>query len=159
MKCSLLVGISLLSVLSAAPQAQGPEVRLRAAQQKETVEGDLQTAIKTYRALADDKTTPPDVAAQSLLRLGQCYERIRVEARKACERIVAQFAGQNAAVAEANASRSNAGERQQCRGRGRVGARKGSCEPWGQRNQPLANGDSGLADAAVLRRGTTRRSS
>jgi hypothetical protein len=102
MKCSLLVGISLLSVLSAAPQAQGPEVRLRAAQQKETVEGDLQTAIKTYRALADDKTTPPDVAAQSLLRLGRCYERIgNTEARKAYERIVAQFAGQNAAVAEA----------------------------------------------------------
>jgi Tol biopolymer transport system component len=102
MKYSLLVGISLLAVLSATPQAQAPEVRLRAAQQKETVEGDLQTAIKMYRTLADDKTTTPDVAAQSLLRLGRCYERIgNTEARKAYERIVAQYAGQDAAVAEA----------------------------------------------------------
>ena len=40
------------------------EVQLRAAQQKETVEGELSTAIAMYRKIADDRTTPPDVAAR-----------------------------------------------------------------------------------------------
>ena len=52
------------AALMAAP-AQSPDVQFRAAQQKETVEGDLNAAIAMYRKLADDRATPPDVAARA----------------------------------------------------------------------------------------------
>jgi len=59
-------------------------------------------AIAIYRKLADDRSTPADIAARSLLRVGRCYERLgSTEARKAYERILSQFAGQEAVVAEA----------------------------------------------------------
>lgn len=91
----------LAAALMAAP-AQSPDVQFRAAQQKETVEGDLNAAIAMYRKLADDRATPPDVAARALVRLGRCYQRLgNSEARKAFERVVNQFSAQTAAVAEA----------------------------------------------------------
>jgi hypothetical protein len=78
----------------AAP-AQSPYVQFRAAQQKETVEGDLNAAIVMYRKLADDRATPSDVAARALLRLGRCYQRLgNSEARKAFERVVNQLCEQ-----------------------------------------------------------------
>jgi Tol biopolymer transport system component len=87
--------------LSAAP-AQSPDVQLRAAQQKETVEGDLNGAIAMYRKIADDRATPADIAARALVRLGRCYQRLgSTEARKAFERVLNQFSAQTAAVAEA----------------------------------------------------------
>ena len=61
--------------LLAAP-AQSPEVQFRAAQQKETVDGDLPKAISLYRKLADDRSTPPEIAAMSLVQIGRCYERL-----------------------------------------------------------------------------------
>ena len=91
----------LTAALMAAP-AQSPDVQFRAAQQKETVEGDLNAAIAMYRKLADDRATPPDVAARALVRLGRCYQRLgNSEARKAFERVVDQFSAQTAAAAEA----------------------------------------------------------
>src|SRR4051812_14005623 len=91
----------LTAALTAAP-AQSPDVQFRAAQQKETVEGDLNAAIGIYRKLADDRATPPDVAARALVRLGRCYQRLgNAEARKAFERVVDQFSAQTAAAAEA----------------------------------------------------------
>ena len=48
----------LTAALMGAP-AQSPDVQFRAAQQKETVEGDLNAAIAMYRKLADDRATPP----------------------------------------------------------------------------------------------------
>jgi hypothetical protein len=92
----------LAAALMAAPPAQSPDVQFRAAQQKETVEGDLKTAIAMYRKLADDRGTPPDVAARALVRLGRSYQRLgNSEARKAFERVVNQFSAQTTAVAEA----------------------------------------------------------
>jgi Tol biopolymer transport system component len=97
--------ISILAVFTAAlvaAPAQSPDVQFRAAQQKETVEGDLNAAIAIYRKLADERATPPDVAARALVRLGRCYQRMgNTEARKAFERVLSQFSGQPAAVAEA----------------------------------------------------------
>jgi len=92
----------LTAGLMAAPPAQSPGVQFRAAQQKETLEGDLNAAIAMYRKLADDRTTPPDVAARALVRLGRCYQRLgNSEARKTFERVVNQFSAQTAAAAEA----------------------------------------------------------
>ena len=76
-------------------------MQFRAAQQKETVDGDLAAAIKLYRQVADGKSTPPALAARALVRLGQCYERLgSTEAGKAYERVVTQF-GKEEAAAEA----------------------------------------------------------
>jgi len=80
-----------------------PEAALRAAMDKETVDGDLRAAIALYRKLADgaDRT----VAAQALVRLGQCYEKLGAtegaEARKAYERLVRDFADQKSAADQA----------------------------------------------------------
>src|SRR5690242_8813610 len=94
--------LALLAAALTAASAQSPDVQFRAAQQKETVEGDLNAAIAMYRKLADDRATPPDVAARALVRVGRCYQRLgNAEARKALERVVNQFSAQTAAVAEA----------------------------------------------------------
>ena len=71
--------VKILAVILAGVStalAQAPDVQFRAAQQKETVEGDLTSAIKLYRQVADSKSTPPALAARALVRLGRCYERL-----------------------------------------------------------------------------------
>src|SRR5215471_8206227 len=94
--------LALFTAALVAEPAQSPDVQFRAAQQKETVEGDLNAAIAIYRKLADDRTTAPDLAARALVRLGRCYQRLgNSEARKAFERVVNQFSAQTTAVAEA----------------------------------------------------------
>src|SRR5215471_8935823 len=94
--------LALFTAALVAEPAQSPDVQFRAAQQKEIVEGDLNAAIAMYRKLADDRATPPDVAARALVRLGRCYQRLgNSEARKAFERVVNQFSAQTAAAAEA----------------------------------------------------------
>ena len=93
--------LALILAIAGTALAQTPNVQFRAAQQKETVDGDLAAAIKLYRHVADGKSTPPALAARALVRLGQCYERLgSTEAAKAYERVVAQF-GKEEAAAEA----------------------------------------------------------
>src|SRR5215467_11228401 len=93
--------MALIVAIASAVLAQSPDVQFRAAQQKETVEGDLTAAIKLYRQVADGKSTPPALAARALVRLGRCYERLGSnEAAKAYERVVTQF-GKEEAAAEA----------------------------------------------------------
>jgi phosphoserine phosphatase RsbU/P len=101
MRVSAILAVTTLVTLLAGA-TQSADVQLRAAQQKETVEGDLHAAIAMYRKIADDRSTPPEVAARALVRLGRCYQRMgSAEARKAFERVVAQFGSQTSAVAEA----------------------------------------------------------
>ena len=93
--------LALILAIASTVLAQTPNVQFRAAQQKETVDGDLAAAIKLYRQVADGKSTPPALAARALVRLGQCYERLgSTEAGKAYERVVTQF-GKEEAAAEA----------------------------------------------------------
>lgn len=101
-----MIRIPILTMFTAAlmmsTPAQSPDVQFRAAQQKETVEGDLNAAIAMYRRLADDRATPPDLAARALVRLGRCYQRMgNSEARQAFERVLSQFSGQTSAAVEA----------------------------------------------------------
>src|SRR4051812_2480497 len=101
MRSTRMLALAAAMTLLAEP-AQSPDVQLRAAQQKETVEGDLNTAIAMYRKIADDRSTPPEVAARALVRLGKCYQRLgSTEAGKAFERVLTQFPGQTAPAAEA----------------------------------------------------------
>jgi hypothetical protein len=74
------------------------ELALRAAMEQEDVRGDLKAAIDEYRAVvATYAKSNRDVAAQALLRMGQCYEKLGdAEARKAYQRLVTEFADQAA---------------------------------------------------------------
>ena len=71
-----LAGIVILSagILAAwsVPQAEDPAVLLRAAIEKEEVDGDLAPAIEQYKHVIKIAGANRAVAAQALLRLGGC---------------------------------------------------------------------------------------
>lgn len=99
MKLILLITMALIA---SAVHAQSPDVRFRAAKQKETVEGDLRSAIQMYQEVADSKESSRDLAAQALLRLGRCYEKLgSTESKKAYERVVRQYGDQAQVAGEA----------------------------------------------------------
>src|SRR6185295_6798996 len=81
--------------------AQNAEALLRSAIEKETVDGDLKSAIEQYKkviARAGDNRT---LAAKALVRLGLCFERIGdSEARKAYDRVIREFGDQPDSVAQ-----------------------------------------------------------
>ena len=99
--CTVLLAVAL----GGTSAQQRPDVALRAAIDKEVVDGDLQAAIRMYRALAAGSDRA--VAAQALLRMGQCYEKLgatqAAEARRAYEQVVAKFADQGDVAALARA--------------------------------------------------------
>jgi hypothetical protein len=70
MKPTVILAL-LLAALARVPAQQNPDAALRAAIHKETVDGDLKAAIDQYRKLTQGKNRA--VAAQALLRMGQCY--------------------------------------------------------------------------------------
>src|SRR5512143_1034821 len=91
----LVLAGALLSVAAGSPQAGDPGVRLRAAIQKEEVDGDLPGAIDLYKKIVADPGANRAVAAEALLRLGGCHEKLgQAEARKAYERLVAEYPDQ-----------------------------------------------------------------
>jgi Tol biopolymer transport system component len=97
-----LCALWLAAAALAHPQQQ-PEAMLRAGMHKETVEGDLPGAIELYKKVAQSANRA--VAAQALVRMGQCYEKLgdtqAQEARKAYQRVVRDFADQAEIVAQA----------------------------------------------------------
>ena len=102
MKLTVLITAAALAIV-AAP-AQSPDVRFRGAQQKETVEGDLRAAIQIYQEVADAKESSRSLAAQALLRVARCYEKLgSTESKKAYERLLLQFGDQVQAANEARA--------------------------------------------------------
>jgi Tol biopolymer transport system component len=97
----MLVG-ALLSVAGSAPQAGDPGVRLRAAIEKEEVDGDLQGAIDLYGKIVADHGGDRAVAAKALLRLGGCYEKLgQGQARRTYQQLVAEYPEQQQEVAAA----------------------------------------------------------
>jgi len=102
---SLLVVLAVaVCVLSPAIAQKGDqaEVQLKAAINKEVVDGDLKAAIDLYRKVAQSGNRP--VAARALIRMGQCYEKLGdAQARKAYEQVVREFADQKEAVEQARA--------------------------------------------------------
>jgi Tol biopolymer transport system component len=93
---------ALLFASAPAQKDDRAEVALRAAIDKETVDGDLKGAISKYIKLAQSSNR--EVAAMALLRAGRCYEKLGdSEARKAYQRLVRDFSDQGDAVKEAQA--------------------------------------------------------
>lgn len=97
----LMAAFAMTAALAlAAPPQQTydkAEAALKAAYEKETVDGDLKSAIALYEKLARGANRP--VAAKALIRIGHCQEKLgSAEARKAYERVVKDFADQPSAV-------------------------------------------------------------
>jgi Tol biopolymer transport system component len=95
------------ALAAGSPSAQTkPEVALKAAMDKEVVDGDLKAAIEMYRPLAEQKADR-SVAAKALMRLGQCYEKLgatqTAESRKAYQRLVREFSDQKDEADQARA--------------------------------------------------------
>jgi dipeptidyl aminopeptidase/acylaminoacyl peptidase len=101
--------IAVLSILMLAAVAVGqqrnvadPEVQLRAASQKELLDGDLKGAIEIYEKIS--KGSNKAAAAKALVEMGRLYEKQgNADARHAYERVVREFGNQKETVAQAQA--------------------------------------------------------
>jgi Tol biopolymer transport system component len=122
MRTAILRSVVLLAVLGAGAswqfpaRAQGaPEAErlLQKAIQKEAVDGDLNAAIEQYKKIIALPGGNRTVAAQALIHLGQCYEKLGEaqvkEARAAYERVVRDFGDQAEAAKVARARLSALG--------------------------------------------------
>lgn len=91
---AIFVMIGLL-VAAPAQKENRAEVALRAAMDKEMVDGDLKAAIEMYKRIVANPGGNRVVAAKALLQMGQCYEKLgQADARNAYERLVREFADQ-----------------------------------------------------------------
>jgi Tol biopolymer transport system component len=93
---------ALLSVSGIARQTEDPGVLLRAAIEKEEVDGDLQAAIDLYKQIVAKYGDNRAIAAKALVRLGGCYEKLGLsEAEKTFLKVIADYPEQTEAVAAA----------------------------------------------------------
>ena len=99
------VALGTLAGMQVGTQAQDrPDLKLKTAVYKETVEGDLKGAIALYEQIVSDAAAPRPVVAAALLSLGGCYEKAGVaRARGAYERLIADYPEQTTEVAAARA--------------------------------------------------------
>jgi Tol biopolymer transport system component len=78
------------------------EAALKAAMDKEVVQGDLKGAIEQYKKIAESKDR--SLAAKALIRMAECYQKLGdAESRKIYEQVVKDYADQKEAVAFARA--------------------------------------------------------
>ncbi len=90
-----IVTAVLLLAASPAQKENQAEVALRAAMDKEMVDGDLKAAIEMYQQIVANPGGNRVVAAKALLQMGQCYEKLgQTEARSAYEQLVKQYPDQ-----------------------------------------------------------------
>jgi len=99
----VLAALVLVVVAGVAPRAQGQaELALKAAMDKEVVDGDLKAAIEQYTKIAAQPGAGRATVATALLRMGRCYEKLgNTEARTAYGRVVREFGDQAEIVAQA----------------------------------------------------------
>ena len=97
--CTLMVG------------AQSAEKLLEGARHKEVMGGDLKGAIAEYRKIAERFAKQPEIAAQALVKMGACQEKLgEAESRRSYERVVKEYAGAGAFVVQARARLAAMGE-------------------------------------------------
>lgn len=98
----LMIGGAVAALATGARQSEDPAVMLRAAIEKEEVDGDLQGAIALYKQIVERHSGQAAVAAKAQLRIGICYEKLgNTEAVKAYEAVLSRFPKEAEAVAEA----------------------------------------------------------
>ena len=107
----IIVMAGLLFAATAAQKENRAEVALRAAMDKEIVDGDLKAAIEMYKRIVANPVGNRAVAAKALLLMGECYEKLgRADARSAYERLVREFVDQPEQVETARAKLAALGE-------------------------------------------------
>jgi Tol biopolymer transport system component len=93
---------ALLTIAGSAPQSADPGVQLRAAIEKEEVDGDLQAAMALYRQIVASNGSNRAIAAKALLRLGGCHEKLgQEEAARVYRQLVQDYPDQAEEVAAA----------------------------------------------------------
>jgi Tol biopolymer transport system component len=98
---TMLAGLLMVCFAIAQKEDQA-EVLMQAAHQKQLVEGQLEEAIQLYKRIVQDHPGNRVVAAQALLEMGQCYEKLgNTEARKAYERLLRDYGDQSEVAAAA----------------------------------------------------------
>jgi len=91
----LVVLSAALLVADAVPQAADPGALLRAAIEKEEVDGDLNAAMAQYKQIIANNGNNRAVAANALVRLAGCYEKLGQEdARKVYETVIRDYGDQ-----------------------------------------------------------------
>src|SRR5262245_39966544 len=104
MKRTLLVANLMLSAALIATAQKTPDSMLGAALHQEEIQGDLKGAIAAYQKVLAAPGVSRKTAAEALLHIGQCYEKLGDgESRKAYERVVKDYADLKEAVARARA--------------------------------------------------------
>ncbi|MBI4471246.1 MAG: PD40 domain-containing protein [Acidobacteria bacterium] len=99
----LLAGVYGVA-LAGAQRSDPADVLLQAAIHKETVEGDLEQAVRMYKDIVAKYSTNRAVAATAQYHLGLCYEKLgNTEARTAYERVLREYPEQSEPVSQARA--------------------------------------------------------
>jgi Tol biopolymer transport system component len=100
-----LVGIVLAVVLcTSLALAQSGYDLFQKGLVKERAEGDLQAAIQIFQRIVKEFPNNRELAAKALVEMGDCYEKLsRSEALKAYQRVLHDYADQNAEANEARA--------------------------------------------------------
>jgi Tol biopolymer transport system component len=91
--------VAILILARPTGAGQDPAVTLQRAIQLETVDGNLNAAIEHYKQVIKSNGGNRSVAAQALLRLGGCYEKLgQEEALKTYQQLVNDYADQQQEV-------------------------------------------------------------
>ena len=99
-----LIALALLAGGVIAQQKRQQDVDLQAAIRKESIDGDLNGAVKMYKRIADKYKSDHAVAAQALLHMAGCYQKLGdVQERTILEQLVREYPDQKDAVATARA--------------------------------------------------------
>jgi len=100
---SVIVSLLVIPVVLSQRTSRA-ELRFQEAHRKETIDGDLKSAIVFYRKAIGEAGSDRLIAAQALVRMGECYEKLGdTEARKAYERVVRDFGDQKVSAEAARA--------------------------------------------------------
>ena len=99
----MAIGVAAaVTVTSALQDASQHKVLFEKATFTMETKGDLQGAIALFEEIVRKYPNERDYAAQALLQIGLCYEKLGVEgARGAYQRLIKEYPGQTAAVAAA----------------------------------------------------------
>jgi Tol biopolymer transport system component len=97
-----VITLAALSITAFAQRAKEAEVLYHRGVQLEEVKGELKEAIAVYEKLLNEFVNVRPIAAQALLRMGICYEKLgQKESQAAYQRILRDFADQAEIVAQA----------------------------------------------------------
>jgi Tol biopolymer transport system component len=104
----LMIVLTLALSTAVAQKRDQGELQLKAAIQKETVDGDLKAAIAEYQKLIKSGTASRPVKARALLQLGGCYEKQGDnQARKTFEQLLKDYSDIREIAVQARTRLSN----------------------------------------------------